>query len=165
MYNFYWWLEQHFINVTEPEYSCQRNFRFGTGCTGNCHLYNFRCNQWCIYVTVMKFPFQWLTTILAHLVYQWHVIYRVVELFNSSPRDKMAAILVVHDIFKCIFVNENDRIPIQISLKCVHRSPMHYKSALVPVMAWSRTGDKPLSEPMLTQFIDAYMRHSGGEMI
>ena len=26
-------------------------------------------------------------------------------------------------------------------------------------MAWRRIGDKPLSEPMLTQFTDAYMRH------
>ena len=28
-------------------------------------------------------------------------------------------------------------------------------------MAWRRPGDKPLSEPMLTQFTDAYMRHKG----
>ena len=27
-------------------------------------------------------------------------------------------------------------------------------------MAWHRTGDKPLSKPMMTQFNDAYMRHS-----
>ena len=32
-------------------------------------------------------------------------------------------------------------------------------SALVRVMALRRTGEKPLTEPMLTQFIDAYMRH------
>ena len=28
-------------------------------------------------------------------------------------------------------------------------------------MAWRRIGDKPLSEPMLTKFADAYMRHYG----
>ena len=28
------------------------------------------------------------------------------------------------------------------------------------MMAWRRTGDKPLSEPMMTHFNDAYMRHS-----
>ena len=33
------------------------------------------------------------------------------------------------------------------------------KSALVQVMAWRWTGDKPLPEPMLTQFTDAYMWH------
>ena len=63
------------------------------------------------------------------------------------------------NIFKCIFLNENDRIPIQISLKFVSRSLIDNKPALVQVMAWRRTGGKPLSEPMLTQFIDAYMRH------
>ena len=28
-------------------------------------------------------------------------------------------------------------------------------------MAWRWMGDKPLSEPMLTQFTDAYMQHQG----
>ena len=70
----------------------------------------------------------------------------------------MAAILA-DDIFKCIFVNENDDIPIQISLKLVPRSPIDNKTVLVQVMAWRRTGDKPLSEPMLTHFTDACMRH------
>ena len=28
-------------------------------------------------------------------------------------------------------------------------------------MAWRQTGDKALTEPMLTQFIDAHMRHLG----
>ena len=32
--------------------------------------------------------------------------------------------------------------------------------ALVQIMAWRRTGDKPLSETMIAQFNDAYMRHS-----
>ena len=27
-------------------------------------------------------------------------------------------------------------------------------------MAWRRPVDKPLSEPMMVKFIDAYMRHS-----
>ena len=68
----------------------------------------------------------------------------------------MAAILA-ENIFKCIFLNENDKIPIQISLKLVPRSPIDNKSALVRVMAWRGTGDKPLPEPMMTQFTDAYM--------
>ena len=33
------------------------------------------------------------------------------------------------------------------------------KPALVQVMAWRRSGDKPLPEPMLTQFTDVYMRN------
>ena len=30
-----------------------------------------------------------------------------------------------------------------------------------PALAWSRTGNKSLPEPMQTQFTDAYMRHYG----
>ena len=74
--------------------------------------------------------------------------------------DKMAAILA-DDIFKWIFCNETERIPIQISLKYVPRSPIDNKPALVQVIAWRRTGDKPLPEPMMNQFSDAYMRHQG----
>ena len=70
----------------------------------------------------------------------------------------MAAILA-DDNLKCIFLNDNDRITIQISLKFVPRSPIANKPVLVQVMAWRRRGDKPLPEPMLTQFTDAYMQH------
>ena len=72
--------------------------------------------------------------------------------------NKMAGILA-DGIFKCIFLNENDWIPIQISLKFVPRNPIDNKAALVQVMAWRRTGDKPLPEPMMAHFTDAYMRH------
>ena len=43
--------------------------------------------------------------------------------------------MTADDKFKCIFVNENDRIPIRISLKFVSKSPIDYKPALVQVMA------------------------------
>ena len=65
------------------------------------------------------------------------------------------------DIFKCIFMNENVWISIKISLKFVHKGPINNNPALVQIMACRRVGDKPLSEPMLTQFTDAYMRHEG----
>ena len=32
-------------------------------------------------------------------------------------------------------------------------------------MAWRRTGDKPLSEPMLTWFTDIYAAQGGDELI
>ena len=35
-------------------------------------------------------------------------------------------------------------------------------SVLFQLMAWHRTGSKPLLEPMLTQFTDAYTLHLGG---
>ena len=76
---------------------------------------------------------------------------------NSSSMDKMADILA--DIFKCIFLNENVGISIQISYKCVPKGPIDNMSALVQVMARRWTGHKPLSEAMMAQFTDAYMRH------
>ena len=63
------------------------------------------------------------------------------------------------DVFKCNFVNENVWITITISLKFVPKGPINNIPALVQIMAWRRTGDKPLSEQMRTQFNDAYMRH------
>ena len=68
----------------------------------------------------------------------------------------MAAISA-DDNSKCIFLNENYRIPIRISMKYVPRSSIKDKPALVKVMSWCQTGDKPLPEPMLTQFTDAYI--------
>ena len=78
--------------------------------------------------------------------------------FIHLPLDKMAPILADNNL-RYIFLNENDRILIGISLKFVPRSPIDNKSTLVQVMAWRRTGDKPLPEPMLTQLADAYMRY------
>ena len=74
------------------------------------------------------------------------------------PLEKMATISV-DGIFNWICLNENDRIPIQISLKYVPRSPIDNKPALERVMTSRRAGDKPLPGSVMTQFIDAYMRH------
>ena len=67
------------------------------------------------------------------------------------------ATILTDDIFECIFLNENDRISIQISLKFVPRSPIDNKKALIQVMAWHQIGDKPIPEPTVTQFTDAYI--------
>ena len=61
-----------------------------------------------------------------------------------------------NDIFKYISMNEMFRIAIRISLMFVPDGPIDNTAALVKAMAWRRTGDKPLPEPMLTQFTDAY---------
>ena len=61
----------------------------------------------------------------------------------------MAAILA-DDIFKWILLNENGKIPIQVSLNFVPKGPINNIPALVQVMAWRRTGDKPLPESMMT---------------
>ena len=64
-----------------------------------------------------------------------------------------------NDVFRCIFMNGKFCILIKISLKIVPKGPIDNNPALVYVMAWRQIGDKPLSEPMLTGFTDAYMRH------
>ena len=74
---------------------------------------------------------------------------------NSSPPGQNSR-LFAHDIFRCIFVNEKFCILVKISLKFV---PKDNNPALVQIMAWHRIGNKPLPEPMLTWFTDAYMRH------
>ena len=54
------------------------------------------------------------------------------------------------DIFKCIFLNENIIwISIKISLKFVPKYLINNIPAFVRLMAWRRTGDKPLFEPMM----------------
>ena len=53
------------------------------------------------------------------------------------------------DIFKCIFLNENVWISIEVPLKFVSKGPINNIPALVQIMAWRRPGDKPLSEPMM----------------
>ena len=50
-------------------------------------------------------------------------------------------------------MNEKLCIFIRIYLKFVPRGLIDDKPALVQVMAWHRTGDKPLPVPMATQFI------------
>ena len=57
------------------------------------------------------------------------------------------------DIFKCIFLNENAWMPIEISLKFVPEGPINNIPALVQTMAWRRPGDKPLSEPMMVSLL------------
>ena len=67
------------------------------------------------------------------------------------------------EIFKHIFLNENVRFSIKIALKFVPNGPIDNKSALVQVMAWHLTGDKPFPGPMPIQFTDACMQHQGGD--
>ena len=61
---------------------------------------------------------------------------------THPPMDKMAAILAAEDIFKCIFLNENVRISIEISRNFVPKGSINNIPALVQIMAWRRTGDK-----------------------
>ena len=56
-------------------------------------------------------------------------------------------------IFKCIFLNENVRIPIKISMKFAPKGPINNNPALGQILAWHRLGAKPLSEPMTVSLL------------
>ena len=53
------------------------------------------------------------------------------------------------DTFKCIFLNENVIISIEISLKFVPKGPINNIPSLVQITAWHQPGDKPSSEAMI----------------
>ena len=116
------------------------------------------CSLWCHCNGTVLFRWQAFTWATDGQELQHHVATTDHTDLTHLPLDKMAAILA-NDNFKYIFLNENDRILIWISLKSVPKSPIDNKPALVQVMAWCWTGDKSLIEPMLTLFTDAYMRH------
>ena len=54
---------------------------------------------------------------------------------------------------KCVFLNENAWISIIIPLKFVPKGPINIIPALVQIMAWRRSGDKPLSEPIMVSLL------------
>ena len=56
-----------------------------------------------------------------------------------------------HDIFQCIFLKENIRVWIKMSLKFLSKSPINNVPSLVQIMAWRRLGDQPLSGQMMVR--------------
>ena len=68
-------------------------------------------------------------------------------------RDKMAAIFQTTLSRQRVFLNEIFWLFMQISLKFVPHGPISSIPALVPIMAWRRPGDKPLSEPMMASLL------------
>ena len=62
-------------------------------------------------------------------------------------RDKMAA------IFQTTFSSVFSWMSIKISLKIVPKGPINNNPALVQIMAWRRSGDKPLSDPMMVSLL------------
>ena len=73
----------------------------------------------------------------------------MIALSLNTLRPKQNGRHSADDIFKCIFLNENEWIWLKISLKFVPKGPINNIPALVQIMAWRRPGDKPLSEPMM----------------
>ena len=77
----------------------------------------------------------------------------------NTPRQRRNGRRFANDILKCILVDANCCILIQIPLKFIPNAPIENNLALVQTMAWRRTGHRPLSGPMMTLITGAYMRH------
>ena len=101
-------------------------------------------------VTVSKSPWDWLQAI--------HLNYDPTRHVNTLRRRQNGRHFP-DDIFKWIFLNENVIILSKISLKFVPRAAINNVPALVQIMVWCRTGDKPLSEQMMVSLL-RYMCHS-----
>ena len=78
-------------------------------------------------------------------------LFHLVTVITLRPRQNGRRF--ADDTFKRIFLNENVRISIEISLKLVPKGPISNIPALVQIMAWRRSGDKPLSEPMMVSLL------------
>ena len=74
-------------------------------------------------------------------------------LISPGQNDRHSA----DNIFRCIFVNEKFCVLIKISQKFFPKGPINNMLEFVQIMAWCRTGDKPLPEPMLTHFTHPYI--------
>ena len=89
------------------------------------------------------------------MLQQGVVFSQEIEKFNpaclNSLRPKQTGRNFVDDIFKYIFLNGN----FLISLKYVPYDLIDNILALVQIMAWRRTSDKPLSDPMMALFTEA----------
>ena len=78
-----------------------------------------------------------------------HVDYWISGLYLAG----VAAAHFPDDIFECIFLIEDVKISIKISLKFVPKGPISNIPALVQKMAWRRPGQKPLSETMMVNLL------------
>ena len=83
----------------------------------------------------------------------------LLDMLNSSPHAQNGRHFA-YNRFRCISVNEKFCILIKISLKFVPYGPIDNNQALVQILTWYWIGNKPLSEPMMALFTDAYMRYS-----
>ena len=81
------------------------------------------------------------------------LFHKVFKTCLNSLRPRQNGRHFADDILECIFLNENVWISLEISLKFVPEVRINNIPALVQIMAWRRTGDKPLSELMMVSLL------------
>ena len=72
---------------------------------------------------------------------------------SNTLRPKQTVRHFPDDIFKCIFLDENIRVLLKISLTIVTKVRHNNTLTLVQIIAWLRTGDTPLLEPMMVSLL------------
>ena len=93
----------------------------------------------------------YLLMLLARFKWCDMLLMQVFKIMRPERNDNHFA----ENIFKCIFLIQYLLcILIKIFVLC---GPIDNKPASVQVMAWHQTGDKPLPEPLMTKFSEAYM--------
>ena len=91
------------------------------------------------------------SAILSWTCSNWMPFGPLETIFVNTVRPRQNVRHFADGIFKCIFLNEGAWIPINISLKFVPRGPINNIPALVQIMAWRRSGDRPLFGPMMVR--------------
>ena len=109
-------------------------------------VYGRDCKHWSISLFVQGFGET------RPCKYKLYCIWHTSTVFNTL-RPRQHGHHFADDTFKRIFMNENVRISIDISLKFVPKCLINNIQALVQIMAWRRPGDKPLSEPMMVNLL------------
>ena len=100
-------------------------------------------------------PVKW-DNLLLWVWLSWSLQRAPTETIFNTLRPRQNGHHFADDTFKHIFLNENVCISIEISLKFVPKDQMNNMPALVQIMAWRRTGDKPLSESTRTTRTPAF---------
>ena len=91
---------------------------------------------------------------------KWRLFCLGLNVLTLLPQHKMAT-----DIFKSFSWMKSFLISIPISPKFVPNGPIVNKSALVQVMAWRRTGDKPLPDPINVDPVHWHICSSRGKWV
>ena len=112
---------------------------------------------WCVYevkwcLDDSAWPNRWQWNIEPLFRFGLVILLFAYLYFNTlRPRDNFCHF--PDDVFKSICFNENVYISIKISLKFVPKGPIDNIPALVQILAWRRSGDKPSSEAIMLSLL------------
>ena len=106
---------------------------------------------WAVYCNLCIYLFNALSSIQTKVIHTIYTRRDCASVNTLRPRQNRRHF--ADDTFNSIFLNDNARISLKISLKFVPKVWINNIPALVQIMAWRRSGDKPLSEPMMVSLL------------